>query len=121
MKKILTAAAIGALAFAIATPALALDPNNPKPTEPTQTMGEQPDTSMDETGAINRVTLVPGENSFTENQAKARIESAGFTAVSGLKLDEQGIWRGTATKGATSVKVGIDFQGNIAADSTAAQ
>lgn len=118
MKQILTAAAIGALVFATATPVLALDPGAKAPAD---TMQAVPETSPEQTGAINRVTLEPGENSFTENQAKDRIVDAGFTNVSPLKLDAQGIWRGTASKGSASVNVGLDFKGNVAADSAAAQ
>lgn len=59
--------------------------------------------------------LVEGENSFTEAQAKERITKAGFTDVSALKLDDKGIWRGTAMKDGKSTSVGIDYQGNVAA------
>lgn len=61
----------------------------------------------------NATAPVEGANSFTEAQAKERIVDAGFTAVSALKLDDQGIWRGTATKGGKSMSVGLDYQGNI--------
>jgi putative membrane protein len=59
--------------------------------------------------------LAAGANSFTEGQAKSRIEKAGFTSVSDLKKDDQGIWRGTATKDGKSTPVGVDFKGNVAA------
>jgi len=58
---------------------------------------------------------VPGANSFTEGQAKSRIESNGYTNVSGLQKDAQGIWRGTASKDGRSVTVSLDFQGNVVA------
>ena len=35
-----------------------------------------------------------GANSFTEAQAKSRIEKAGYTNVSGLSKDKDGIWKG---------------------------
>lgn len=56
---------------------------------------------------------VQGKNSFTEDQAKSRIEAAGFADVSGLKLDDQGIWRVTANKDSKSVQVALDYQGNV--------
>ena len=56
---------------------------------------------------------VQGKNSFTEGQAKSRLEAAGFGDVSGLKLDDQGIWRATANKDAKSVQVALDYQGNV--------
>jgi hypothetical protein len=56
---------------------------------------------------------VAGANSFTEGQAKSRIEARGFTNVTGLEKDSAGVWRGTATQGGKSVKVSVDFQGNV--------
>src|ERR1700741_2961942 len=54
-----------------------------------------------------------GANSFTEGQAKSRIEAAGYSDVSGLTKDRDGIWRGTATKAGKGVDVGLDYQGNV--------
>lgn len=56
-----------------------------------------------------------GANSFTEAQARARIEKAGFSNVSPLRKDRSGIWRGTASKGGATVNVALDFQGNVVA------
>jgi len=56
-----------------------------------------------------------GANSFTEGQAKDRAEAAGFTDVSDLQKDDKGIWRGTAKRGASQVKIAIDFKGNVVA------
>jgi len=55
----------------------------------------------------------PGANSFTEGEAKSRLEKAGYSNVDGLKKDDQGIWRGTASKNGKAVKVGLDYKGNI--------
>ncbi len=54
-----------------------------------------------------------GANSFTEAQAKSRIESKGYTNVSGLKKDDSGIWRGTATLNGRTGPVSLDYQGNV--------
>ena len=56
---------------------------------------------------------VAGANSFTEGQAKSRIEEAGFTNVTSLKKDDNGVWRGKASKGGSSTDVSLDFQGNV--------
>ena len=56
---------------------------------------------------------VAGSNSFTEGQAKSRIESNGFANVSELRKDDQGVWRGKAMKDGKSVTVSLDFQGNV--------
>lgn len=54
-----------------------------------------------------------GANSFTEEQAKTRVEGKGFTNVTGLKKDGDGIWRGKGMKGGTSHDVAVDYQGNV--------
>ena len=64
-----------------------------------------------------------GANSFTEAQAKSRIEAAGYSNVAGLSKDKDGIWRGKAvrasatggstTLGSTTVDVTLDYQGNV--------
>ena len=59
---------------------------------------------------------VAGANSFTEAQAKDRIEKAGYANVTGLKKDDQGIWRGSAKQGDKQVNVALDFQGNVVAN-----
>jgi hypothetical protein len=56
---------------------------------------------------------VPGANSFTEAQARERLEAHGYASVTDLKLDDQQIWRGKAMKGGASVAVALDYQGNI--------
>lgn len=58
---------------------------------------------------------VAGANSFTEGQAKSRIEAAGFTDVSGLAKDKDGVWRGKGAKSGTVMDVSLDYQGNIVA------
>jgi hypothetical protein len=58
---------------------------------------------------------VPGANSFTEAEARNRIESRGYTNVTGLEKDSQSIWRGTAMKDGKPVNVALDYQGNVVA------
>jgi len=54
-----------------------------------------------------------GANSFTEGQAKARIEARGYGNVSGLAKDTNGFWRGKAMKDGKTVDVTLDYQGNV--------
>lgn len=55
-----------------------------------------------------------GANSFTESQAQDRAVARGFTNVSDLKKDDDGIWRGTANApDGKSVAVAIDYKGNV--------
>src|SRR3954469_23131101 len=56
---------------------------------------------------------VAGRNSFTEGQAKSKIEEAGYSNVSELKKDDNGVWRGKASKGGSPTDVSLDFQGNV--------
>lgn len=61
----------------------------------------------------NAAAPVEGANSFTEAQALERIEEAGYTAVTDLKLDDNGVWQATATKDGKSMSVAMDYQGNV--------
>ena len=37
----------------------------------------------------------------------------GFSNVSNLKKDDNGVWRGRATKDGKTVDVSLDYQGNV--------
>lgn len=105
MNKLLLAAAfVGASAFA----ALAQTSTAPA------TDGDTPAIATPDDK--NATAPVEGANSFTEDQAKERIVEAGYADVTGLKLDDKGVWRGTATKDGKSVNVALDYQGNIVAE-----
>ena len=75
------------------------------------------------TPAVNTPSTTPnpgapvaGANSFTESQAKSRIEAKGYTNVTGLTKDSSGVWRGTASQSDNkSMSVSVDFQGNVVA------
>jgi protein CpxP len=56
-----------------------------------------------------------GANSFTEGEARRRMESSGYAEVTGLQKDANGIWHGTAKKGGNTVKVWLDYKGNVGA------
>jgi len=72
-------------------------------------------TRGDNPGNAPATTTTPaaGANSFTEGQARSRIESAGYTGVQDLKKDEAGVWRGRAMRGGQTADVGVDYQGNV--------
>lgn len=61
----------------------------------------------------NDTTLAKGSNSFTEGQARGRIENAGYTDVKGLTKTEGGLWTGTAMKNGKTAKVSLDFKGAV--------
>ena len=54
-----------------------------------------------------------GRNSFTEMQARGRMAKAGYSGVSTLAKDANGVWRGTAMHGGKKVHVGLDYKGNV--------
>ena len=60
---------------------------------------------------------VAGRNSFTEGEARSRIEKMGFSNVSNLAKDDNGVWRGKAMKDGRQVDVSLDYQGNVVAGS----
>jgi len=57
--------------------------------------------------------LEPGANSFTEGQARRRIEDRGYTDINQLHKDQNSIWQAEATKEGRRVRVGVDFRGNV--------
>ena len=103
MRKLLLTGAI----VAIAIPAMAQQPSPPA-NRTANTPAVNTPNSPPNPGAP-----VAGANSFTEGQAKSRIEAHGFTSVGQLKKDRDGVWRGTATQSGKSVKVSVDLQGNV--------
>jgi hypothetical protein len=68
----------------------------------------KPADSPQTTGAVE-----PGANSFTEAQARSRLEAQGFSTITELRKDDQGIWRGKAQKDGKSVSVAIDYKGTV--------
>jgi hypothetical protein len=95
---------IAAAVLLVALPAYAQKPASPDANTPAVTT---PDTPR------NPNAPVEGANSFTEGQAKARIEREGYSNVSGLTKDDKGVWRGRAMQGGKQVNVSLDFQGNV--------
>jgi hypothetical protein len=69
--------------------------------------------AVNSTGQNNANAPVAGRNSFTEGQAKSKIEDAGYTNVTELKKDDNGVWRGKASKSGAVAAVSVDFQGNV--------
>jgi hypothetical protein len=104
MNKMIFAAALlcaSALsAFAQTAPATTADGNTPAIATP---------------DSNNATAPVEGANSFTEGQAKDRIEKAGYTEVKDLNKDDKGIWMASGMKDGKAVMIALDYQGNIVA------
>jgi hypothetical protein len=54
-----------------------------------------------------------GSNSFTMGEAKSRLEKSGFSNVSDLTKDGNGVWRGKAQKDGNMTAVWLDYKGDI--------
>ena len=90
-----------AAAFSVVSLGLAVAQNTPPPKSSPPAATETPP--------------IPGANSFTGAQAKDRMEKAGFSQVTNLKKDDQGIWRASAKQGDKQTNVALDFRGNVVA------
>jgi hypothetical protein len=72
--------------------------------------------SDNQTVATNAATAdmpAKGANSFTIGQAATRIADHGYSDVTGLKKDQDGVWRGEASKAGQQVTVWLDYKGNV--------
>jgi hypothetical protein len=71
--------------------------------------------AVNTSNSSNRAAAGPvkGSNSFTQSEARSRIEKQGFTNVSALKKDDNGIWRGRGMQNGQQVDVALDYQGNV--------
>ena len=106
------AAVAAALAVAASSSAIAQTTTAPGTSQPPAS--QQPGNSaINSSGTTKPGAPVAGANSFTEAQAKSRIEAQGYANVSALKKDDSGVWRGTAMKNGSSKSVSLDFQGNV--------
>src|SRR5947199_7931449 len=105
MRKLLITTAL----VAVAIPAMAQQPSPPANRDANTPAVNTPNSPP------NPGAPVAGANSFTEGQAKSRIEAGGFANVSRLRKDNQGVWRGKAMKDGKSISVSLDFQGNVTA------
>lgn len=84
---------------------------SPSSAQPTAHEGDSPAIIMPD--EKNPAAPVKGKNSFTEDQAKERLSEAGYSNIGALMLDEDGVWRSTATKNGRQVNVALDYQGSI--------
>lgn len=100
--------AAGSVAAQTTTPPAA----QPKPEAVTTSPATPTIASPTTTETAVPTELEPGANSFTEGQARSRLEHEGVV-VGGLAKDNSGVWRGQGTKDGKTVQVAIDFKGNI--------
>lgn len=134
MRSITLGLAAATLAFGLAQAQQAATPQA-TPTQPAPAAVMTPETSMStpatpmpaggavhgsaaHNGAVNTNPANPavpasGSNSFTQGQARHRIMKEGFTKVSALRKDTNGVWRGTAQRDGQTVHVWLDYRGDV--------
>jgi predicted phage gp36 major capsid-like protein len=64
--------------------------------------------SPDTTGAPTA-----GANSFTKGQAEGRLKKAGYTNITSLEKDKDGLWHAQAMKDGKQTTVSLDFKGDV--------
>ena len=104
MRKTLIATVIVAVAFPAFAQQQLAQPASPDANTPAVNSPNSPP---------NPGAPVAGANSFTERQARSRIEAKGFKDVSELQKDDRGVWRGKASQDGKVMNVSVDFQGNV--------
>lgn len=127
MNKIARATAVALASAALGVPALA-QPETSAPTVPSITTNtpqqrspanaataSPPAVTASNANSKTAAAPVKGANSFTMDEARRRIEAGGFSQVSGLQKDGDGIWRGQAMQDGASVPVYRDYRGNVGA------
>lgn len=65
------------------------------------------------TGSVHAEMPASGANSFTQGQARTRIAKHGYSHVSSLKKDKDGVWHGTAQRNGQTVPVWLDYRGEV--------
>ena len=100
--------AVATILAVLASSAMAQTQNPPAQDSPQNSAINSQDSSNRQVNAP-----VAGANSYTESQAKSRIEKMGFGNVTDLKKDDNGVWRGRAMKSGQTVDVSVDYQGNV--------
>jgi periplasmic protein CpxP/Spy len=114
----LCAAPVFAQSSPTTTPATPQVTTPPPPSEHPPTGGPNTLPTGEPANVIDRsdhssTGVSPGANSFTETQARNRLRQRGFSEVSALTKDHDGIWRGSAVRDGAQVHVSVDYKGTI--------
>ena len=98
-------------ALVATTLALALGSLSAQAQTPAQSGPQNP--AIKTTDGNNSSMPVKGANSYTMSEARSHIMDKGYTHITMLKKDSEGVWRGMATKDGRRVHVSLDYQGNV--------
>ena len=66
-------------------------------------------------GNMTHAPLARGKNSFTMKQAQSRLMKAGYTHITNLAQDQDGLWQARAMHHGKWVNAAVDYKGNVAA------
>jgi putative membrane protein len=70
--------------------------------------------ALAETAATTQTTAALKGNLFTEQQAREHLSHLGYSGISHLTKDENGVWHGSATKDGNTRTVAVDVKGSVA-------
>ncbi len=109
MMKSITVAVCAAALLAACSPG---EPDNAE--GPVVSAAEGPvNAPIDTTPTTGETTLTPGASSFTEGQARAAMENAGYADIGRLTQNAQGVWQAEGTKAGTKATVSVDYKGAV--------
>ncbi len=87
----------------------------PQAQGPLVSSSEAPRNEALDTEADGETGQTPGANSFTEAQAREAFTKAGYTGLSQVMQNEQGLWTATGTLNGQSTQVSLDYRGTVVA------
>ncbi len=94
------------------------NPSSPSPPSPgAKAAASGQDNQAVATTDANADQPAKGANSFTKGQARKRIQRKGYSHVTSLAKDQDGVWRGTAQRDGQPVNVWLDYKGNVGTSS----
>jgi hypothetical protein len=80
---------------------------------PAASGSDQPANAAIDTTPMTDAGQTPGANSFTEEQAREAFEKAGYTGLTQLTKNDQGLWTATGTLNGQSAQVSLDYRGAV--------
>jgi hypothetical protein len=72
-----------------------------------------PPTPSTQLPATNKRPTPGDDQTSTRDQAKTQIESKGYSTITGLRLDENGVWHGRARRNGSFRNLRLDREGNV--------
>jgi hypothetical protein len=110
--KTVSSIAIATALFLGATQVVIAQGQSPPPAASAEAPANPAVKSPDDTASA---PLAKGHNSFTKSEALSRIKKAGYSKVTGLTMDADGLWQASAMRDGQPVKVALDYKGDVAA------